>query len=271
MFLRRLLPKRPKPEVISEPREETDGEVNIEDGPFDVQLTAVDEQYFEPIQVADNVADAAGARNARIITPALRNDSPTPHQANADVHDDEATATVVPHAEDSKTTPDDVTREINRIRLPVDSEGDEDNCIFTAATSSSGMSRSTTLYVIYEVEQEHGVTRSEDDYEDKGWGAEELSATAASSSTESHQTALHDVENHRLSSVQPSALALTADQSTITTMSPYRNNTQDDTREKQLATEEEDDRPLFKFSKQLLIWMDHLLRLDRRRGNFRKN
>ena len=277
MFLRRLLPKRPKPptlhepEIMSEPRVEPDGDVNVEEGPVDVEITTAYEQEFEPIPGADNVADATRARNARIITPAFGNNSPTPHQANSDVHDEEAIATVVRPAGDGSTTPDNVTREINKIRLPVDSEGDEKNCIFTAATSSSSMSRSTILYVIYEVEQEHGATRSEDDHEDKGWGADGLSATAASSSTEIHQTTLHDVRNHRLSSVQPSVLALTAGQSTIATMAPYRNNTQDDTREKQLATEEEDDRPLFKFSKQLLIWMNHLLCLDRRRGNFGKN
>ena len=266
MFLRRLLPKRPKPhilhepEVMSEPRDGTNGEVNVGDGPVDVEITTADEQDFEPIQGADNVADAARARNAGIITLALGNTSSTPHQANADVHDEEANATVVPTAEDSNTIPVDVTRGINRIRLPVTSESDEDNYIFTATTSSSGMSRSTTLYVIYEVEQEHGVTRSEDDRGSEGEDADDLSATAASSSTEVHQTALHDVGDHRLSSVQPSVLALTAGQSTITTMSPYRNTIQDDTRdtrEQQLAIEEEEDRPMFEFSKQLLIWMDH--------------
>ena len=262
MFLRRLLPKRQKPhilhepEVMPEPRDETDGEVNVEDGPVEVEITTADEQDFEPIQGADNVADAARAGNARIITSALGNTSPIPHQTNTEVHDDEATTTVVPTAEGSNTTPVDVTRGINRIRLPVTSEGDEDNYSFTAATSSSGMSRSTTLYVIYEVEQEHGVTRSED-RGSAGEDADDLSATVASSSTEVHQTALHDVGNHRLSSVQPSVLALTAGQSTITTMSPYRNQIQDDTRERQLATEEEEDRPMFEFSKQLLIWMDH--------------
>ena len=264
MFLRRLLPRGSnphllhEPEVMSEPRDVTDGEVNVEDGPVDVDIATADEQDFEPVQGADNVADAAGAR---VITQALGDYSPTSHQTTGDLHDEEATATIVPTAGDSNTTPDDVTREINRIKLPVNSEGDEDNYIFTASTSSSGMSRSTTLYVIYEVEQEHGVSRSEDDYEDEGWGADELCATAASSSTESHQTALHDVEDHRLSSFQPSVLAPTAGQ----------NNTQDNTRELQLATKEEDDRSLFKFSKQLLIWMDHSLRLDRRRGNLRKN
>ena len=259
-----------EPEVMSEPRHETDGEVNVGDGPVDEEITTADAQDIESIQGADNVADATQERNARIIMPALENNSRTPQQANADVHEEEAIATAVPPAEDSKTTADDVTRDISKIRLPVNSEGDEDNYIFTTSTSSSDMSRSTTLYVIYEVEQEHGVTRSEDDYEDEGWGADELYATTASSSTELHQRVLHEMENHRLSSVQPSVLALTAGQSTITTMFPYRNHTQDDTREKQLATEG-DDRPLLKFSKQLLIWMDHLLRPDRRRGNLRNN
>ena len=252
---------------MPEPRNEADSEVNVEDGPVDVRLTAADEQDIEAI--ANNVADAAGAV---VITPALGDNIPTPHQANADVHDEEAITTIVPTAEEgSNTNPVDVTRGVKRIRLPVDSENDEDNYISMASTSSSGMSRSITLYVIYEVEQEHGYIRSEDDYEDEGWGADELSAIATSSSTEVHQRALHDMGNHRPSSVQPSVLALTAGQSTVTTMSPYQNNTQDDTREKQLATEEEDDRPLLKFSKQLLIWMNFLLCLDRRRGNFRKN
>lgn len=220
----------------------------------------MDEPDFEPIQAADNGADAARARNATIITPAIRNTSPIPQQINADGHEEGAIPTVSPTAEGSNSAPDDVTREINRIRLPVAPEGDEDSYNFTAATSSSGMSRSTTLYVIYEVEQDHGVTRSEDDQRSEGWGADDLSATAASSSTEVHQTALYDVDNHRLSSVQPSVLALTEGQSAITTMSPYRTNLQDDTcdtQEQQLATEEKDDRPMFEFSKQLLIWMNH--------------
>ena len=264
MYLRRLLPKRLKrhilreQEVLSVPRDEMDGEINIEDGPVDVGITLTDEQDSESVQGADNAADTARVRNARIPTPAPGNTSPEPQQANAEVHD-ETIATVVPTAEDSNTTPDDVTREINRIRLPGTSEGDDNDDAFTAAASSLGMSRSTTLYVIYEVEQEHGITRSEDDRATEGWGADDLSATAASSSTEVHHTALHDVGNHRLSSVQPSVLALTAGQSTITTMSPYRNDIQDDTRdtrEKRLETEEKD-RPMFEFSKQLLIWMDH--------------
>ena len=263
MFRQWLLPKRQKPHIIhepdvmSEPREETDGGVNVKDGPVDVEITTADEQHFEPIQGADNVADTARAGNARIITPAFGSTSPIPHQANAAVHDGEAIATVVPTVEGSNTTPFDMTRGINRIRLPLNSESDEDNYIFTAATSSSGMSRSTTLYVIYEVEQEHGITRSEDDRASEGEDADDLSATVASSSTEVHHTALHDVGNHRLSSVQPSVLALTTGQSAITTMSPYRNNIQDDTREQQLATEEKEERPMFEFSKQLLIWMDH--------------
>ena len=264
MFLRRLLPKRlkrhilHKQEVISVPRDEMDGEINCEDGPVEVEITTADEQDSESIQGADNAADAAQVRNARILTPAPGNTSPEPQHANGEVHD-ETIATVVPTAEDSNTTPDDVTREINRIRMPVTLEGDDDDDAFTAAASSSGMSRSTTLYVIYEVEQEHGITRSNDDRATEGWGADDLSATAASSSTEVHHTALHDVEIHRLSSVQPSVLALTAGQSTITTLSPYRNDIQDDTRdtrEEQLETEEKD-RPMFEFSKQLLIHMDH--------------
>ena len=264
MFLRRLIPKRlkrhilHKQEVISVPRDEMDGEINCEDGPVDVEIATADEQDSEPVQGADTSADAARARNERILTPTPGNTSPEPQQANAEVHD-EKIATVVPIAEDSNTTPDDVTREINRIRLPVTSEGDNDDDAFTVAASSSGMSRSTTLYVIYEVEQEHGITRSNDDRATEGWGADDLSATAASSSTEVHHTALHDVGYQRLSSVQPSVLALTAGQSTITTMSPYRNDIQDDTRdtrEEQLETEEKD-RPMFEFSKQLLIHMDH--------------
>ncbi len=271
MFLRWLLPKRQKPhilhepEVMSEPRDETDGEVNVNDGPVDVEFTTADEQEFGPIQGADNVADAARARNERIITSVvspgeywtLENTSPTPHPANTEVHDGEAVTAVFSSAEGSNTTPVDMTSEIDRIRLPITSENDEDNYIFTAATSSSGMSRSTTLYVIYEVEQEHGITRSDDERGSEGEDADDLSATVASSSTEAHQTALHHVGNHRLSSVQPSVLALATGQSTITTVSPYRKDIQDDSRAQQVAVEEDENQPTFEFSKQLLIWMDH--------------
>ena len=248
---------------MSEPGDETDGEVKVEDGPLDVESATADEQDFEPIQGVDNVVDAGRAGNARIITPmfspdeywTLENTSPTPHQSNPEVHDAEAITTIASTTEGSNTTPVDVTREIDRIRLPVTSEYDEDNYI-TAATSSSGMTRSTTLYVIYEVEHE-GVTRSEDERESEREDVDDISATASSSSTEVHQTALHDVGNHRLSSVQPSVLALTAGQSTITTVSPYRTDIHNDTREQQSAIEGDEERPAFEFSKQLLIWMDH--------------
>lgn len=231
-----------------------DGEVNVENGPVDVAITTADKQDLEPTLRADYVADAARAGNARNITPAIGNESPTPHQANMEVHDEEAITTVVSTAGGSNASPVDVMREINRIRLPMASENDEDNYIFTAATSSSGISRSTTLYVIYEVEQENGVSRSEDEQWSEGEDADDLSATVASSSMEVHQTALHDVWNRELTSVQRSVVALTAGQSTITTVSPYRKKLRDDVREQQLATEEG---PIFKFSKQLLIWMDH--------------
>ena len=262
-LLRWLLPKRlqphklHEPEVMSEPRDGMDGKVNVKDGPVDVETAAADKQNFGSTQGADYVADAARAADARNITPGIGNNSPTPHQANMEVHDEEAITAVASSAEDSNTTPVDVMREVNRIRLPIDSENEEDDYIFTAATSSSGISRSTTLYVIYEVEQENGVSRSEDEQWSEGEDADDLSATVASSSTEVHQTALHDMWNRELSSIQRSVVAPTAGQSTITTVSPYRKDFRDDIREQQLATEEGENKPIFKFSKQLLIWMDH--------------
>ena len=231
-----------------------DDEVNVKDGPVDVETATADKQDFESTHGADYVADAARAANARNITPAIGNNSPTPYQANIEVHGEEAITTVVSSAEGSNITPVDMMREVNRIRLPIDSENDEDDYIFTAATSSSGISRSTTLYVIYEVEQENGVSRSEDEQWSEGEDADDLSATVASSSTEVHQTALHDMWNRELSSIQRSVVALTAGQSTITTVSPYRKDFQDDIREQ---TEEGKNKPIFKFSKQLLVWMDH--------------
>ena len=258
-----LLPKRQQPyrlhesEVMSEPRDGMDGEVNVKDGPVDVEITTAEKQDFEPTHGADYVADAARAGNARNITTAIRNNSPTPHQANMEVNDEEAITTVVSSAEGSNTTPVDVMREVNRVRLPIASENDEDNYTFTATTSSSGISRSTTLYVIYEVEQENGTSRSEDEEWSEGEDADDLSATVASSSTEVHQTALHDMWNRELSSIQRSVVALTAGQPTITTVSPYRSNLRDGIREQQLASEEGENQAVFKFSKQLLIWMDH--------------
>ena len=242
---------------MSKPGDGMDGEVNAEDGPVDVEITTADRSDFEPPHGADYIADAARAGNARNITPTIRNNSVTPHQTNMEVHDKDAITTVVSDTEGSNTTPVNVMRDVNRVRLPIASDDDEDNYIFTAATSSSGISRSTTLYVIYEVEQENGVSRSEDDQWSEEEDADGFSATAASSSTEVHQTALHDMWKREVSSVQRSVVALTAGQSTIITVSPYRIDLRDDIREQQLATEEGKNQPIFKFSKQLLIWMDH--------------
>ena len=242
---------------MSEPRDGMDGEVNDEDGPIDDEITAADRQDFEPPHGADYVVDAARAGNARNITLAIRNNSVTPHQTNMEVHDEDAMTTVVSSTEGSSTTRVNVMRDVNRVRLPILSDDDEDSYIFTAATSSSGISRSTTLHVIYEVEQENGVSRPEDEHWSEGEDADGFSATAASSITEVHQTALHEMWKQEVSSVQRSVVALTAGQSTIITMSPYRKDLRDDIQEQQLATEEGEIQPIFKFSKQLLIWMDH--------------
>lgn len=263
MPLRWLLPKHQKPyrlhepEVMSESEDGMDCEVTVEDEPVDVEINTAEKQEFEPTHRADDVADAARAGNARNITPAIENNSPTPHQVNMEVHTEEAITTGVSSAEGSNITPVDMMREVNRVRLPIASENDEDDYIFTAATSSSGISRSTTLYVIYEVEQENRVSRSEDEQWSEEDDADDISATVASSDSEAHQTALHDMWNRELSSIQRSVLALTAGQSTITTVSPYRKDLRDEIREQQLATEEGENKPIFKFSKQLLIWMDH--------------
>lgn len=236
------------------PRDGMDGEFNNEDGPIDDEITTADRQDVEPPHGADYVADAARAGNARNITPSIRNNSVTPHQTNMDVHDEDAMTTVISSTEGSNTTPVNVMRDVNRVRLPIASDDDEDSYSFTAATSSSGISRSTTLYVIYEVEQENGVPRSEDEQWSEGEDADGFSATAASSSTEVHQTEMWKQE---VTSVQRSVMALTAGQSTIITVSPYRKDLRDDIREQQLATEEGGIQPIFKFSKRLLIWMDH--------------
>lgn len=234
-----------------------DGEVNVDDGPVDVEITTAYKQDFEPPHRAEYVADAARIGDTRNLAPAIGNNSATPHQAHMEVYNEEAMTTVVSSAAGGNRTAVNVMRDVNRVRLPMASDDDDDNYIFTAATSSSGISRSTTLYVIYEVEQENGIFRSEDEQWSEGEDADDVSAIVASSSTDIHQKTLHDIWNSEMSSVQRSVLALTAGQSTIITVSPYRRDSQDDIREQQLATEEGENQRVFRFSKQLLIWMDH--------------
>ena len=243
-------------EVSSEPRDRMDCEVNVEEGPVDDEIAAADEQDFESPHRAEYAADAARARNTRDIAPAIGNDSAPPHQANMKVHDEETMTTVVSSTAGSNTTPVNVMRNIDRVRLPI-APDDDDNYIFTAATSSSGISRSTTLYVIYEVEQENGVPRSEDEQWSEDEDADGVSAIVASSSTDSHRTTLHEMWKRELSSVQRSVVALTAGQSVIITVSPYRRDSRDVIREQQAATGEGASQRVFRFSKQLLIWMDH--------------
>ena len=233
-----------------------DCEANLDDGPVDVETTPADEQDFEPLHGAEYVADAARAKNTRNSAPAIGNDSATPHQANVKVPNDEAMTTIDSSTERGNTTPVNVMRNIDRVRLPI-APDDDDNYIFTAATSSSGISRSTTLYVIYEVEQENGVSRSDDEQWSEEEDADGVSAIVASSSTDSHRTTLHEMWKRELSSVQRSVVALTAGQSTIITVSPYRRDSRDVIREQQVATEEGANQRVFRFSKQLLIWMNH--------------
>ena len=242
---------------MSEPTDRIACEVNLDDGPVDVETTTADEQDFEPPHRAEYVGDAARARNTRNVASVIGNDSAMPHQAKLKVHNEEAMTTVVSSTEGSNTTPVNVMRNIDRVRLPIAPNDDEDNYIFTAATSSSGISRSTTLYVIYEVEQENGVSRSEDEQWSEEEDADGVSAIVASSSTESHRTTLHEMWKHELSSIQRSVVALTAGQSTIITVSSYRRDSRDVIREQQVATEEGANQRVFRFSKQLLIWMDH--------------
>ena len=242
---------------MSEPTDRIACEVNLDDGPVDVETTTADEQDFEPPHKAEYVGDAARARNTRNVAPVIGNDSAMPHQAKLKVHNEEAMTTVVSSTEGSNTTPVNLMRNIDRVRLPIAPDDDEDNYIFTAATSSSGISRSTTLYVIYEVEQENGSSRSEAEQWSEEEDADGVSAIVASSSTDSHRTTLHEMWKRELSSVQRSVVALTAGQSTIITVSPYRRDSRDVIREQQVATEEGAKQRVFRFSKQLLIWMDH--------------